>query len=138
MENRQLIEGLNDALNRELSTAIRYLVQSSLIKGLPNEPLREMYRRELSDEMKHAQYLADKIVILGGTPIVKSDMTPPGRQGVRDMIESDLVAEEDDVRHYMTLASLAKKEGDIELKVKMEEQAAEESRHAEALRRLHG
>ncbi len=62
--NGKLIEGLNEVLNRELSTGIRYLVQSSLIRGLPNEPLREMYRRELGDEMRHAQYLADTPLVL--------------------------------------------------------------------------
>jgi len=52
------------------------------------------------------------------------------------MIENDLAAEEDDVAHYKKLANMAGEAGDIELKMQMEEQAADESRHAEKLRRM--
>ena len=135
MANDELIKGLNEALNRELSTVIRYLLQGSVIKGRTNQPLRDMYRAEVGDEIGHAQYLADKIVILGGTPNVKPDLTPPPAS-VDAMIENDLKNEELDIAHYKKLADLAEKAGDIELKMQMEEQAADESRHAQELRRL--
>jgi len=79
MENIQLISQLNNALNREISTAVRYMLQSSTISGVSNEPLRSMYRDEVQDELGHAQYLADKIVMLGGTPHPEPDFKPiPG------------------------------------------------------------
>jgi len=135
MENIQLISQLNNALNREISTAVRYMLQSSTISGVSNEPLRSMYRDEVQDELGHAQYLADKIVMLGGTPHPEPDFKPiPG--DVSQMIENDLAAEEDDVAHYKKLANMAGEAGDIELKMQMEEQAADESRHAEKLRRM--
>lgn len=135
MANEQLIQGLNEALNRELSTIIRYLLQGSIIKGRVNAPVREMYRTEVSDEIGHAQYLADKIVMLGGQLHVSPDVTPPPAS-VDQMIENDLKAEESDIAHYKKLADLAEQAGDIELKLQMEEQAADESRHAQVLRRM--
>ena len=137
MANDILIQGLNEALNRELSTIIRYMLQGSIIRGRQNQSLRQMYRDEVSDEIGHAQYLADKIGALGGVPVVKPDLTPPPAD-VERMIDNDLAKEESDVAHYMKLADLADQSGDIELKMKMEEQAAEESHHAEELRRMRG
>jgi bacterioferritin len=135
MANTQLIDQLNEALNREISTAVRYMLQSSAIQGVRNEPLRNMYREEVQDEMDHAQYLADKIVMLGGTPQSNPDFKPLP-EDVSRMIDNDLAAEQDDVAHYKKLAALAEEAGDIELKIQMEEQAADESRHAEKLRRM--
>jgi bacterioferritin len=137
MANEVLIEELNEALNRELSTIIRYMVQGSIIKGRQNLSLRQMYRDEVGDEIGHAQYLADKIASLGGVPMVKPDLTPPSAD-VDRMIDNDLAKEESDVVHYKKLADLADRSGDIELKMKMEEHAAEESHHVEELRRMCG
>jgi bacterioferritin len=135
MANEALILGLNEALNREFSTVIRYLLQGSIIRGRQNQSLRQMYRDEVRDEIGHAQYLADKIMALGATPSVKPDLTPPPT-GIDKMIDNDLAKEESDIAHYKKLADLADKSGDIELKMKMEEQAADESHHADELRRM--
>jgi bacterioferritin len=137
MKNGKIITAMNEALNREISTAVRYLVQSSKIQGRQNEPLREMYRREITDELGHAQYLADKIVMLGGTPKLAPDMAAPP-DAIPDMIQSDLAAEQYDVANYQRLAKMADEAGDIELKLRMEAQAADESRHAQQLRRMQG
>jgi len=135
MSKEQLLDGLNEALNRELSTIIRYLLQGSIIRGRTNEPLRQMYRAEVGDEIGHAQYLADKITMMGGQIRVQPDLTPPPGT-VDKMIENDLAAEESDVTHYKKLADLADQVGDIELKLQMEDQAADESRHAQELKRM--
>ena len=135
MADQTLLTGLNEALNRELSTIIRYLLQGSMIRGRRNQSLRQMYREEVVDEIGHAQYLADKIVMLGGAPKVNPDLAPPPSD-VEDMIKNDLAKEESDVAHYKKLADLADQSGDIELKMKMEEQAADEAHHADELRRM--
>ena len=135
MADQTLLTGLNEALNRELSTIIRYLLQGSMIRGRRNQSLRQMYREEVVDEIGHAQYLADKIVMLGGAPKVNPDLAPPPSD-VEDMIKNDLAKEESDVAHYKKLAELADQSGDIELKMKMEEQAADEAHHADELRRM--
>ena len=106
-----------------------------MIRGRQNQSVRQMYREEVRDEIGHAQYLADKIVMLGGTPTLHPDLNPPPAD-VETMIENDLAKEELDVALYMKLATLAEQKGDIELKMKMEEQAADEWHHADELRRM--
>lgn len=137
MASEQLLNGLNDALNREVSTFLRYMLQGASIKGAEWESARQMYLAEVPDEMGHAQYLASKIVMLGGTPALAPDLTPPPKN-VRTMLENDIKEEQKDVEGYTKLAELAEKEGLADLKMKMEEQAADEAGHAEIMQRMLG
>jgi bacterioferritin len=137
MKNNDLIDGLNHAMNREVSTFLRYLLQAATIKGAEWESVRSMYQEEVSDEVGHAQYLADKIVMLGGVPKLEPDLTPPPAD-VREMLERDIAEEKVDVEGYMKLAALAEQAGLPDLKMKMEEQAADEAAHAETMTRMLG
>jgi bacterioferritin len=136
-KNQKLIEGLNDAMNREVSTFLRYLLQAASIKGAQWDSVRRMYAGEVADEVGHAQYLAGKIVMLGGKPELRPDLTPPPEE-VPAMLENDMAQEEVDVQGYMRLAELAEQAGLPDLKMKMEEQAADEAQHAEEMRRFLG
>ncbi len=137
MASAELIKGLNHALNREVSTFLRYMLQGASIKGAEWEPARQMYLSEVTDEVGHAMYLADKIVMLGGTPTLAPDLTPPPSD-VPTMLENDIAEEQVDVKGYMELAELAEKDGLVDLKLKMEDQAADEAGHAEAMQRMLG
>lgn len=137
MLGKEPIEGLNHALNREVSTFLRYLLQSAAIKGAQWEQVRAMYAEEVEDEVGQARVLADYIVALGGTPKPAPDLTPPPTD-VRQLLERDIEQEQIDVRHYIKLAELAAGEGIIVLKMKLEEQAADEQDHAMKMRRLLG
>jgi len=137
MARQELIDGLNKALNREVTTFLRYLLQGAQIKGAQWESVRQMYVEEVADEVGHAQYLAAKIVMLGGTPTLNPDLSAPP-QDVSAMLKNDISEEHKDVAHYLHLAELADQEGLADLKMKMEEQAADEATHAETMQRLLG
>ena len=137
MASKKLIDGLNHALNREVGTFLRYMLQSAKIKGAQWEAVRQMYEGEVADEVGHAMYLANKINMLGGKAILKPDLTPPPDDVVK-MLQNDIAEEKKDVEGYMNLAALAEKEGFVELKMKMEEQAADEQGHAMKMQRLLG
>jgi len=137
MATKKLIDGLNAALNREVTTFLRYMLQGALIKGAEWENVRTMYQGEVPHEVAHAQYLSDKIVALGGMPKLDPDLTPPPSD-VRAMLKNDIAKEKADVYGYVKLAAMAEKEGLIDLKMKMEEQASEEAAHAETMTRMLG
>lgn len=65
------------------------------------------------------------------------DLTPPPTN-VRAMLEHDIAEEKTDVVGYMKLAGLAEQAGLPDLKMKMEEQAADEAAHAETMTRMLG
>jgi len=137
MATQDLMNGLSDQLNREVTTFLRYMEQGAGIKGAPWQSVRAMYREEVGDEVGHAQYLADQIVMLGGTLKLQPDLSaPPG--DVREMLLNDIREEQTDVANYARLAVLAEKEGLFALKMKMEEQAADEDAHRQEMQRLLG
>lgn len=137
MAEAELLEGLNRQLNREISTFLRYMLQAASIKGAEYESVREMYLEEVMDEVQHAQYLANQIVLLGGTPKLDPDLTPPPNK-VEDMLRADSEQEREDVRNYRHLAEMAEEEDFFSLKLKMEDQGAEEDEHGQEMRRLLG
>ena len=135
MSKEQLIEGLNEDLAAEWGTIIRYNYQAAKCFGLLGAELREMFSEEMEDELGHARFLTDVIVDLGGEPTT----TPkefPKPDGVKDMLELDLEMELQDVENYMAHATQADELGLVELKLKLEEMAADEAGHARELRRL--
>jgi bacterioferritin len=135
--SQELLAGLNQQLNREVTTFLRYMLQAASIKGAQWQSVRNMYQEEVTDEVGHAQYLADQLAMLGGMPTLQPDLSPPPTD-VREMLKHDIREEQTDVRNYTRLAGLAEKEGLFALKLKMEEQAADEDSHREEMQRLLG
>jgi bacterioferritin len=113
------------------------MLQAASIKGAQWKNVRDMYQQEVGEEVTHAQYLADQIVMLGGVPKLEPDLSSPPSD-VREMLSSDIRAEQTDVKNYTQLAALAEQEGLFALKLKMEEQAADEDNHGQEMQRLLG
>jgi len=131
----ELIRGLNDDLAAEWGTIMRYTYQSSKAVGLRGAELREILEKEIADEMGHAKYLTDVIADLGGEPTTRPrEFDKPNE--LKQMIELDLKMEQQDVENYTQHAKMAEELGNTELKVKLEEMAADESAHARDLRRI--
>ena len=131
----ELIRGLNEDLAAEWATIMRYTYQSGKAVGLRGAELREILEKEIADEMGHAKYLTDVIADLGGEPTTTPrDFDKPAE--LKQMIELDLKMEQDDVKNYTRHAKMAEELGNTELKVKLEEMAADESAHARDLRRI--
>lgn len=135
MSKEELIQGLNEDLAAELGTVIRYNYQASKAFGFSGAKAREIFREEGQDEINHAAFLFDAIVDLEGEPTT----TPKSFdkvEGLKAMLELDIQMEMDDVKNYTAHAELADELGQIELKLKLEEMAAEEAGHARELQRL--
>ena len=136
--NALLISKLNDLLTHELTTVIRYILESSSVQGIQFEPLRRLYREDVLSGISHAQHLADEIVRLGGVPQAKLEVFPRPHEIAKmaDMVNRDVRAEEADAEHYEALAVLADEAGEPELKIWLEQQVTGKLRHAEGLRAL--
>lgn len=134
---QQLIEGLNADLNAEINTIIRYIRHSSVLKGIAGHEVRELLRKEIMDEVKHATYIADKIVALGGTPKVQPE-TPTEVFDWRAVLEDSLRYELEAIAGYRERAQQAEAIGDIGLKATLEMFAEDETRHKEEIERLLG
>jgi len=135
MSKKNLIQGLNQDLAAELGTVIRYTYQAANCYGLVAAELRELLKKEALDELGHATYLMDVIADLGGEPTT----TPKPFEKSADLkgvLELDVKMEAEDVTNYLAHAKLAEELGLPELKMKLEEMAADEAGHGRELRRL--
>jgi bacterioferritin len=130
-----LIAGLNEDLAAELGTIIRYTYQAGHSFGFWGLKLREWFAAETQDELGHATFLAEMIVDLGGEPTT-TPKTFEKPETLREMLELDVSMELHDVENYIKHAELAGQLGQVELKLKLEEMAADEAGHARELRRI--
>ncbi len=135
MSNTELIKGLNEDLAAEWGTLMRYTYQAAHASGIQGEHLRDIFAAEAQDELGHATFLTDVIVDLGGVPTTTpKDFAKPDT--IKEMLELDLQMELHDVESYTSHARLAEEAGLAELKVRLEEMAADEAGHAREIRRI--
>jgi bacterioferritin len=135
MSKEDMVRGLNEDLAAELGTIIRYNYQAGRMVGPVSQGLRTWFREEIQDELGHAAYLTDVVVDLGGEPTTTPAQFPKP-ESLKEMLELDLQMEKSDVEHYKAHAELADELGYAELKMKLEEMAADEEGHARDLRRI--
>ena len=130
-----LIEGLNHDLAGEYQAIVMYIQYSAKLTGPYRRELRALFQAEVADEQRHAQFLADKIATLGGEPTTEPRAVPHADQP-REMLEQSLAAEKQAIEGYNERLRQAEALGDVGLKVSLENQVADETRHKEELERV--
>ncbi len=135
VDRQGLIAGLNRDLAGEYQAILMYTHYSAKLTGPYRRELRALFQAEIADEQKHAQFLADKIAALGGEPTTEAWRVPPASQP-REMLQHALAAEEQAVADYNERIRQAEAFGDFGLKVDLENQVADETRHKEELERI--
>lgn len=131
----ELIDGLNEDLEGELQAVVMYLHYSATLTGPYRQELRNLFQSEITDELGHAQFLSDKIAALGGTPTTNPRPIPEARDA-REMLLRVLDAEQQAIRDYKRRVEQAEQFGDVGLKVELENQISDETRHKELVERI--
>lgn len=134
-DKKALIEGLNRDLANELGASILYLYQTSTVTGWEGEELREFLSPEITGEMQHAVFLAEKVAALGGKPTTMPTQHKSPKD-VKGMLKYDLKLERDAIQQYSLRCMQAEECGEIGLKIKLEEIILEETGHAEMIERI--
>ena len=135
MDKNTLIDNLNSDLAGELGAVIQYITYAAKVTGPYRPQLAAFFLAEVADEQLHAQYLANKIVALGGEPTTEARPVPPAATN-REMLEAVLAAERQAVVDYTTRAAEADAFGDKGLAVQLEDMVRDESGHAEETERI--
>jgi bacterioferritin len=130
-----LIDGLNHDLAGEYQAVLTYTHYSAKLTGPYRRELRALFQAEIADELRHAQFLADKIVALGGEPTTQPRSVPRADQP-REMLKRVLAAEEQAVTDYVASVRRAAAFGDVGLKAALENLVADETRHKEEVERI--
>lgn len=135
MDRQSLIEGLNHDLAGEYQAVVMYTHYSAKLTGPYRRELRALFQAEIGDEQGHAQFLADKIAALGGEPTTEPRPVPSADQPL-EMLDHALAAEKQAIADYNARVRQAEGFGDFGLKVELENQIADETRHKEELERI--
>jgi len=135
VDKKTLIKRLNEDLAGEFSAIIQYVTYAARATGPYRPQLAQFFLAEVADEQLHAQFLANKIVALGGEPT-----TVPREvaivHGNRAMLEAVLEAERRAVKDYTKRAREADAFGDKGLAVQLEDMVRDESGHSEETERI--
>jgi bacterioferritin len=132
---RALLDGLNEDLAGELGAIIQYLTYAAKVTGPYRPQLSQFFLAEVADEQLHAQFLANKIVAMGGEPTTAPRPVPAAASN-RAMLEAVLVAERKATADNTRRAEEADAVGDKGLAVQLEDMVRDESGHAEETERI--
>ena len=135
MDKQTMIDHLNADLAGELGAIIQYLTYAAKASGPFRPQLVQFFMAEVPDEQLHAQFLANKIVALGGEPTTQPRPVPAARTN-REMLEAVLTAELQATKDYTQRAEEAEALGDKGMQVQLEDMVRDESGHAEETERL--
>jgi bacterioferritin len=135
MDKQTLVDNLNKDLADELSAIIQYITYAAKATG-PHRPLLSaFFLGEVADEQGHAQFLANKVVALGGEPATVPSPVAPAETN-REMLQAVLKAERRAVEGYTQRAKQAEEFGDKGLMVQLEDMVRDETEHAEETERM--
>jgi len=107
LDRAQVIEVLNQALATEWVCALRYKRHYYVAKGIKARFAAAEFLEHANDELEHADWLAERIVQLGGEPNLdptglaeRSHAQYHGGTKLEEMITEDLVAERIAIEAY--------------------------------------
>ena len=87
MDKKKVIKKLNEALERELVEVVKYMHQSFWVTGPRKKMMVDFCREQSHESMGHATRLGEKIVEMGGIPVVKIlEIYEPKKQTVKEML----------------------------------------------------
>ncbi len=125
-----LIDGLNDDLAHEYQAILMYNSFAAMVTGIHRPMLKGFFEAELPEELVHAQFLANKIAALGGTP-----STAPAPLTLATtptaMLRQVLDAETETITRYVARRRQAEAVEDFGLAAEIDTILSDETRHKE-------
>lgn len=129
--NEKLIAALNSLLADELTAINQYMVHTELCENWGYGKLHVAIRKQSIDEMRHAEWLIERIIFFDGAPTVSKLNPMKIGKTVAEMISNDYGYELNAIRDYNNAIKLAREvddQGSLELLtkiLKMEEDHAD-------------
>lgn len=135
MSKQDLIDKLNEDLAGEYQAVLMYVTYAASVTG-PHRPiLKSFFEGEIPEELAHAQFLAEKVASLGGTPTTEPRPVPAAADA-RQMLENVLAAEKQAIADYLERAEQASDFGDSALATHLETVVEDETEHYEETEKI--
>jgi bacterioferritin len=98
MDKESLIEALNGDLRSEYQSIVQYISHIATVTGAEFLSTIDELKVHLTQELNHAQILAEQISFLGGTP--ETTVPPVEQASGREALAADLRLEESQLERY--------------------------------------
>ena len=114
-QREDLLEMLLNAYAEEWLAYYQYWVGAKVAEGLERPKIVEEFYEHANDELKHADWLADRIIQLGGTPVLdpltfneyaKCKYDAPVNPDTRVLVEQNLIAERCAIGRYQQICEI--------------------------------
>ena len=135
MEKARVIATMNEALAMELTSALKYLAWWFNVFGPTRKPIVEHFLEEAKESFDHATMLGEKVVALGGKPVVRADAPKPAEgMTVDDMLKLAVENEKAALDIYARILDMVHDE--THLRVLFENQIETEQEHLEEVSKM--
>src|SRR4051794_20744196 len=128
----QLVELLNEDLEREYQAIISYVVYSQVLKGAQYMNIAAELEVHAGEELQHALILAKQIDYLGGMPKVTPKPVKTSEKA-EDMLRFDLDNENETIRNYRRRVSQCEALGEYAIAEHIRDILIQEQDHQIAL-----
>ena len=135
VSKEDLIEGLNEDLAYEYQAILMYTSYVAMASGIHRPLLKSFFEDEIPEELTHAQFFAEKITALGGTPTTQPSPFDLA-EDEQAMLEQVLEAESSTVERYVHRRRQAEAYGDYGLAADLDSIISDETRHKEETEKL--
>ncbi len=145
VEISEVITLLNKAYADEWLAYYQYFIQAKVIKGIMKDAAVIELTEHATDELRHANMVADRILQLGGTPLLNPKewftQTNCGYEEPKDfdvvaLLEDSIKGEQCAISTYANIADIVKDKDIITYNI-VSEILADEVEHEEDLQALH-
>lgn len=142
LDKEKVIELLNEALATELVCVLRYRRHYFMAEGIHSEAIKKEFLTHATEELQHADKIAERIVQLGGEPdfapnVIGGRSHSEYKEGgdLRDMLRENLVAERIAIESYREMVNFIG-DHDSTTRRMLEEILAVEEHHADDMASL--
>lgn len=117
VDHKELLDILNVAFAEEWLAYYQYWMGAQVAKGPMRSEIIKEFQEHAAEELKHATWLAERIIQLGGTPLLDPDewkkfahckYEAPKDEYVMKLLEQNLVAERCAIGRYDKICEMCK------------------------------
>ncbi len=134
--NPELIDTLNNLLTGEITAINQYMAHAEMCEDWGYGELHENFERRAKTEMRHAEKLMERILFLGGTPVMSKINELHIGSDIESQVNNDHQSELETVRNYNEAIVLAGNVLDYATRTVLSEILADEDRHVDELEDL--
>lgn len=111
----KLIDELNRALSEEWLAYYQYWIGARVVKGPMRSTVESELKKHAREELEHADKLADRIIQLGGTPVIDPQewsrlsgckYYPPVEHCVKEILKQNLASERCAIKRYQEITDM--------------------------------